>query len=474
MTASSPAIAQAGGPTGPRWRRWGSWIANSPTAIWVAFVLAHLWIGFLNLTAPGEPLGDVMVQYKYWAEQADLAKYDVGIDSAWVYPIVALLPMIAASIFGFMNYSGTWLTLVFLLDCVAFSMLMGWRRPNRPVAIGWWWIAFLVLLGPIAMGRIDSISIPIGIVAVLLLASRPRVAAFLLTVATWIKVWPAAIILAMVVAGRARWQVLITAVVTSGVIVGVALLLGSGTNVFSFITQQTGRGLQVESPVSTIWMWMSFVQVNGAYPYFDATINTFQVGGPGSDVAAAVMTPILAAVVIAVAVLGAVAVFRRSPVTELLPPLSLALVTAFIAFNKVGSPQYMTWLAVPIILGLATHATGHGRSFRVPAVIALVIAGATQLFYPYFYLNLLYLNALLLLTLTLRNLLLLALFGWAVAQVWELARRFTSHEDLVATEGWLPAVWPFLDETAVERFTADDETDGDARDGTPLSEQTDG
>jgi Glycosyltransferase family 87 len=456
MTASSPAVPSAGAVAGSSWRRWGSWIANSPTAIWAAFVLTHLWLGFLNLTAPGEPLGDVMVQYKYWAEQADLAKYDVGIDSAWVYPIVALLPMIAASVFGFMNYSGTWLTLVFLLDCVAFAMLIGWRRPNRPVAIGWWWIAFLLLLGPIAMGRIDSISIPIGIVAVLLLASRPRAAAFLLTVATWIKVWPAAIIAAVIVAGRSRWQVLVTAVVTSGVIVGVALLLGSGANVFSFITQQTGRGLQVESPVSTIWMWMSFAQVNGAYPYFDATINTFQVGGPGSVVAAAVMTPILAAVVVAVAVLGLVAVARRTPVTELLPPLSLALVTAFIAFNKVGSPQYMTWLAVPIILGLATNATGHGRSFRIPAIIALVIGGATQLFYPYFYLNLLYLNGLLLLDLTLRNLLLLVLFGWAVAQVWELTRRVTSHEDMGAADGWLPAVWPFLDAGASTRQDADD------------------
>ena len=57
---------------------------------------------------------------------------------------------------------------------------------------------------------------------------------------------------------------------------------------------------------------------------------------------------------------------RGALVAELLAPLSLALVSAFIAFNKVGSPQYMTWLAVPIILGIATQSMGHGRSFPCP------------------------------------------------------------------------------------------------------------
>jgi hypothetical protein len=440
MTASAPADS--------RWRRARGAVINSPTAIWGSFIIAHLWLGALNLLAPGLPLGDVIFQYKYWAEQADLAKYDVGIDSAWVYPIVALLPIIAASVFGFTNYASSWLALVLVLDCIAFAVLIGWRRPMRPVAVGWWWIAFLVLLGPIAMGRIDSITIPLAIPAVLLLASRPRVAAFLLTAATWIKVWPAAMIIAIAVASKSRLQVIITAVATSAVIVCVALLLGSGLNVLSFITQQTGRGLQVESPVSTIWMWMSFAHVLGAYPYFDAQINTYQVGGPGADIAAALMTPILALAVVAIMVLGAIAVARRTPVTELLAPLSLALVTAFIAFNKVGSPQYMTWLAVPIILGLVTSSLGHGRSFRFPAIVALVIALATQSFYPYFYLNLLELNWILLLSLTVRNLLLFVLLGWAVAQLWELSRRFAWHEPLDDAEVWLPSLWPFRESKA--------------------------
>ncbi len=160
-------------------------------------------------------------QYRYWTEQADLGSFYVGIDKAWVYPIVALVPMILAGTFGFGNYASTWLALVFVLDAVAFAVLVGWRRPSRPVALGWWWIAFLLLLGPIALGRIDSISVPVAIVAVLMLAARPRLAAFLLTIATWIKVWPAALIAAAIIASRARVRILVTAVLTSVVIVAV-------------------------------------------------------------------------------------------------------------------------------------------------------------------------------------------------------------------------------------------------------------
>jgi hypothetical protein len=417
-------------------------LAGSPFVLWAAFVLVHFWLGFLNLFAPGLPLGDVTFVYKTWAEQASYSHYYVGIDGVWVYPILALLPIVAAGTFGFANYAASWLSLIFVLDAIAFVALVGWRRPLRFAKIGWWWIAFFLVLGPIAMGRIDSITIPIAIVAVLYLTRRPRVAAVLLSVAMWIKVWPAAMLAAMIIAGRNRRRVLVSAVATSLFIIVVALLLGAGRNVFSFISQQTGRGLQVEAPVSTIWMWLSFGRVRGALVYYDQGILTYQVGGPGASVAAAIMTPILGLAVVAIVALGALAAHRRALVTDVLPPLALALISAFIAFNKVGSPQYMTWLAVPIILGLVTNATGYGRSFRLPAVLVLVIAALTQLFYPYLYLNLLELDPALLAVLTVRNILVFVLLGWAITVLWEASRR-AAQDHFVTGETSLRSIWPF-------------------------------
>lgn len=414
-----------------------------PIVLWGAFVLTHFWLGMLNLYAPNLPLGDVSIVYKFWTDQAIVSHYWVGIDGPWVYPIVAMVPMLIARIFGPELYSSTWLSLVMLLDAVALGMLTGWGRSRRNVAVGWWWIGFLLLLGPIALGRIDSITVPIAIVGVLVIASRPRLATVLLTVGTWIKVWPAAIIVAMVIALRDRGRIILTGLFTSLTIIAVALALGSGLNVFSFITQQTSRGLQVEAPISTIWLWRAFAKVPNTAVYYDNTLLTWQVKGAGAETASALMTPLMACAVLAIAIMAVFAVRRGVSATDLLSLLSLALIAASIVFNKVGSPQYMTWLAVPVIFGLTANAAGHGRSFRTPAILALVLAALTQAFYPYLYGPLLGLDPVMLSVLTARNLLLFVLLGWSLVALWRVSQK--SAESVPPLEAtWLPAVWPFV------------------------------
>jgi len=415
-------------------------VFRSPIAVWAAFVLVHLWLGLANLYAPGLPLGDVTIVYKFWMEQALVTNFWVGIDSVWVYPILALVPMLAAGAFGPEQFASTWLTMIMLLNAVAFGFVTAWGRSRERVSLGWWWVAFLLLLGPIAMGRIDAVTVPLALIGVLLVARRPGVAGVILAVATWIKVWPAVVILAAVIALKGRLRILAAAAIGSAVILITALFIGSGANVLSFITQQTGRGLQIESPVSTVWMWLSFAGVPNTFVYYDSEILTYQVQGPGVDIAAAVMTPLLVVAVLVVAVLGLPAVRSGVPAGELFPPLTLAFVTALIAVNKVGSPQFISWLAVPIVLGLAVSAAGLGRSFRTPAIFGLVIAALTQVIYPYLYLYLLYVNPLMLTALTARNVLLFVLFGWAVRAV-ASAHRFSDTEDDLE-ESWQPSVWP--------------------------------
>lgn len=417
-------------------------VVGNPVLMWAAFVLVHLWLGGLNLYGPGLPLGDVSYVYKTWTDQAIVSHYWVGIDGSWVYPIVAFLPMMMARTFGPSHYDATWLSLVFVLDAIAFAAIIGWGRRQRHTAIGWWWMLFLLLLGPISLGRIDSITIPLGIVGVLLVATRPRVAAFLLTIATWIKVWPAAVIAAMLIAAKSRVRMIAPIVVTSAVIILGALALGSGGNVLSFITQQTTRGLQVEAPVSTIWMWLAVFHAPETYVYYDQTMLTWQLKGPGVGTASSVMTTLLVLAVLALVILAVLAVRSGASSAELLAPLALGLVTAFIAFNKVGSPQYVTWLAVPVILGLATRAAGSGRSFRGPAAISLVIAALTQLIYPYLYGYLLGLDGAMIAVLTVRNALFFVLLGWAIVLIVRAAHSTALNREFASDE-WLPEVWPF-------------------------------
>ena len=55
--------------------------------------------------------------------------------------------------------------------------------------------------------------------------------------------------------------------------------------------------------------------------------------------------------------------------------------TALIVFNKVGSPQYVGWLAAPVVVALAL---GLPR-WRTTAVLVLGIAAATQVVFPWSY-----------------------------------------------------------------------------------------
>lgn len=393
-----------------------------PLALWAAFAAVHLWLGYLNLFGPNLPLGDVTLVYLFWVEQGLIAGNWVGVDTSWVYPIVALLPMLAAYVLGPEPYAVSWLTIVMVLDAVALLAIAGVGRRVRHAGAAWWWMLYLAALGPIALGRIDSITAPLAIVALARLAQSPRSAAVLLAIGAWIKVWPAAMLLAAVVALRERSRVALATVAVSMVVVAGGLALGAGASLLSPITEQSGRGLQVEAPIATAWLWAAAAGRWNAHVYYDRGILTWQVFGEGSQQAAALATPALALVVLLVAGLGVLAVRRGVDEVRLVPALALALVMALILVNKVGSPQFATWIAAPVVLGLLWRPRG-GVSFHVPVVVAVLIAVLTQVVYPFRYGELLGLQAPMLAVLSLRNALYLALLGWALVVIVQLIRR---------------------------------------------------
>jgi hypothetical protein len=408
-------------------------LAANPFSLWIAFLVVHIVIGFLSLHSVGMPLGDVYLVYKPWAQLAAQGTSIVGIDTDWVYPIIAIVPVMLPLLLGADNYTGGWLTMVLLLDAAAFAVLIVGHDPRR-IKAAWWWLAFLALLGPIAIGRLDSVSVPLSIIGLLWLTMNERVAVVVLTLATWIKVWPAALIAAALIALRSRWHVLTVAAVTSLVIVIVALIFGSGMHVFSFITMQTGRGLQIEAPVSTIWMWQAALHVPSSFVYYDRQLLTFQVTGDGTATASSLMSPLLGVAVVVVLLIGVRAVRGGAPVTRILPELSLAFVAAFIAFNKVGSPQYVTWLAAPVLIGLVYQ----GRGFRTPAILVTVTAALTQIIYPYFYDYVLSVHPAILVVLTIRNAMFFVILGWAVTALSRVAHPSDSDLDTLPRN-----VWPF-------------------------------
>jgi hypothetical protein len=395
-------------------------MVRRPVVLWSAFLLVHVWLAFVGLTHPTLPWGDVTLQYRPWVENA-LAGDIVGVSRPWVYPLVALVPMLAAMVLGPELYGVGWALVVVVTDSVVLAFLLartgpGVRIATSRVTAAWWWIGFMLLLGPIALGRIDVTTVAISIIALLVAQRRPVVAGALLAVATWIKVWPAVLVAVLVVAVRRRIRLALAFVATAAVIGLVVLALGSGVNSLGFISQQSSRGLQIEAPISAVWMWVALVDPASASVQYIPTINTFQVVGAGVDAASALMTPLLVVASAALLALGAVVVRAGARAVHLLAPLSLAIVVGLLVFNKVGSPQFVLWIAAPVVLGIVTQ----GRRFRAPALLALGIGAITQLIYPFGYDALLVLQPGMLLVLTARNVALVVLLGLAVRMVWRL------------------------------------------------------
>jgi hypothetical protein len=383
--------------------------------LWIAFAFVHLGVAVLGFLMPNEPMGDVYRVYEPWSTAALTGHGIVGITQAWVYPQLALVPMVLAHGLTWIvaGYTGGWAILVTLCDALAFALLVGRGRSVGRTVGAWFWIAFIALLGPVGLYRLDGITVPLALAGCLWLVGRPWLASMLLAVGMWIKVWPAALLAAAVIAVRRRFAVVGGAVVVSALTLGIVVAAGGAAYAFGFIGDQTGRGLQLEAPVSTFYVWQAVARIPGASIFYDLKILTFEVTGANVDAVIAAMTPVLILAVGAVALLGVVKAWRGASFATLFPALSLGLVSAFILFNKVGSPQYFTWIAVPLIVGLLLDR----RHWWGPAALALAIALLTQLVYPLTYDGLLRAEPGPALILTLRNLLLVALFAWTVVRL---------------------------------------------------------
>jgi len=387
---------------------------TGPIGLGIAFAAVHLWLAWLLWNHPAAPFADVTVIYHDWIVAGIYGDVWPGFTSDFVYPPLALAPIALSAIGGLGSYGWTWLAIVVILDAVAVAVLIS--RGRRGALAAWWWLAFLLLLGPVGLGRLEAVVTPIAIVGVAFIATRPTLATALLTIGAWIKIWPAAIVGAMLVTLRERSRVLIaalsvtTAVLTAGLLVG-GLLGGDVSHLLSFLGGQGARGVQVESLLAAPWLLQAALGSVEAAVSWDQALNTFEVIGPGVEIAAAASTPLMLIGIIVIGVLGLLAVRRGADRIDVLVSASIALTCVLVVTNKVGSPQFAAWIAAPVVLAILA------RRGAVPAVGALLIAGLTQVVYPWGYSDVIAAQLPAVVVLELRNLLWVALLAWAIGEL---------------------------------------------------------
>lgn len=407
--------------------------------LWTGFAAVHAWLAVVGVfLRRSEVFWDVDL-YRFWVLTAlDLGSWPV-LHTDWVYPAGALAPMLLVSPAATSStaYALGWAVLVTALNAVAVVVLL--RSTPHGATGAWWWLASMAALGPVGMGRLEGVIVPLTVSALAIAAQRPRLAAALLTAGAWIKVAPGVMVLALAAGSRRPWRdVALPALAVSGVVVGSALLLGSGARVLGFLSAQSGRGLQVEAVAATPYS-LARLGDGAIRAEYSRELNTFEVGGVGTG---AVTTALDVALPFAVAVVtwlvwraarttrrppGAWAPVARGPdSTDVGGPVravpapeflmgALALSLCLVVFNKVGSPQFVSWLLPAVAVALA--AFGWARPWRTPAVALLAVAILTQWLFPYAYPDFLMATGPVVFGAALRNLVLVILLGWSVTQL---------------------------------------------------------
>lgn len=394
---------------------------RTPRGLLTGFVALHATyiLALASVVFTGSAEGDVPL-YRLWATQASHGIWPV-LDAPWVYPAGALVPIMLPIIFGRWSYQLVWLLMVAVANGAALWTLTGGLRRRSAYRAAWYWLLIELVLAPVSMLRLEAISAPLAIAALVLISRRPAIAGALIAAATWVKVWPAAIAGAAVIASSKRWLIIAGGIAMSALVAVTVGAAGGASQLLSFATIQGDRTLQLEAPVATPWVWATIFKVPGAAIVQNEELATREVAGPGTELASEVIGwlmmlavgAILVLIVRAQRTIAADAPRRGILEQRLVIVGAFALTAALIVFNKVGSPQYMLWLAPIVTVGLIADPA----FWRRPATWMLAISFLTTLVFPVLYLPLIDGNPIAALVLLVRNVLVIGIFVWSVAEL---------------------------------------------------------
>ncbi len=410
---------------------------------------------------------DVRDTYSRWFDVLSTGSFPSD-DVMWQYPPAAALVMLAPALLP-VTYAVGFYWISFAIDVLTFAVLLvaarrrmaadarnphvaaevvadragssrwtDWTRAQPWAA--WVWTFGVALGGPIAYGRYDLIVTGVAVCGLVFLVSsdsediraqrRRWAGGALLAFGALLKVWPAFLLLA---AGPARawrdaWK--------AAIVAGSAVLIGfwvSMPNAMEFLTNQGGRGVEVESiaalpfHVATHHGWDGFVALNyGSMEYL----------GPHVHIAAKIA---LAASVLALCWLVLWRVTAKTWHASTTADAALVIVLLFVVTSRVISPQYMVWL-VGLGAVCALRFGPRGDSvMRLPVVLVLIATTLSCIGYPYYFQELLAAERGAVLLVTVRNVLLVAAAVIGASRLWRSTRAAGSASEgpevLVAQAG---------------------------------------
>ena len=290
-----------------------------------------------------------MVGDVYYYHRKLRALFEVGLGQTlneYPTPVVWILLLPYGATGGSrVGYLVAFMIFMLLLDA-AFTYALyrsGGRRHGRAVDF---WLLFVFLIGALSYLRFDMLPAVLAGGALLAARRRPWVTGALTGLGAAIKLWPALLIPAFLSYRRDRKP---AGLAFLGVGVGLALislLTGGWSRLFSPLTWQSDRGLQIESIWATPLMVARAVRPAG-WTVDNSKYQAYEIVGPGVP-AWLVVSNVATVLGLLVFVVLFVRAFRAGGSTPVAVGfLVVATVAIMIMTNKTFSPQYLLWLGGP-------------------------------------------------------------------------------------------------------------------------------
>jgi hypothetical protein len=337
--------------------------------IWIlsrALIVAQ--VGFWKPAGP--EYQDVGI-YQAWSESI-AGSHFLPADETWQYPPGAAFLMLIPRLSGG-SYGISFVVLMLAFDALGFWLMTRFAKEERRDTGVWVWLLAMPLLFSLPVLRFDLVPTVIAMGALLVIHKRPGWFGALAGVGGMVKVWPLFVFFGEWDRNRLL-RSLGAALAVIVVIFAVSEIAFGGS--FRFLTNQGGRGLQVEAVGASPWELRQVITDKPA-PIAERA-GTLEIATSTAD---AVATALDFAAVAVFAAAGFWWWLRRreisrghSDLTD--PSLSrdfvFAIVLLFVVISRVLSPQYLIWL-----VGLSAVVLSSERS-RVSRA-AWIVIGATVL-----------------------------------------------------------------------------------------------
>ncbi len=355
-----------------------------------SIALAAFWLGsrvlliWIWLVAEFIATGDVRY---YFSKIAGLGSVGLS-DTFYEYPTPVTWILSIPYLLSGGNETGyvvAYLGFMIIIDA-AFTIAL-WRaggdRPGRAV---YFWLIFVVCIGPLTYLRFDLIPAVLAGGALLALRRVPALAGVLTGIGAAIKLWPALLIAALAAPRAGRRPALIGFAAAGFGLALISLIAGGWQRLISPLAWQSGRGLQIEALWATPLMLARLADPT-TWTIEMSPFQAFEVFGPGNEIL--VMISNLATVAgLVVIVLLCYRAFRAAQGSEPsllgIGLLLTAIVAIMIITNKTFSPQYLLWLGGPVAALGVLHRGDRALLDRL-GVSVLALAVLTHLIYPVLY-----------------------------------------------------------------------------------------